>query len=62
MDTHWRKSSFSDQVGNCVELASCDACVLVRESDDPGVVVEVTPQRLRTFLAAAKAGEFDRLA
>lgn len=54
----WRKSSFSeDSDGNCLELASHEGQILLRESDEPGVRVHVTPRALRTFLARAKAGE-----
>lgn len=57
----WRKSSFSDQAGNCLELAELDGAILVRESDDPTVVVCTSRQKLRAFLEGAKAGEFDDL-
>lgn len=62
MDIDWRKSSFSEQPdGDCVELSSRDGGVFVRESDDPGVVIGTTPQKLRVFLARAKAGVFDAI-
>ncbi|MFF8610167.1 DUF397 domain-containing protein [Streptomyces sp. NPDC015346] len=62
MDIHWRKSSFSeDSDGNCLELATHGGDILVRESDDPEVVVRTSPQKLRAFLAGVKAGEFDDL-
>ena len=59
LEIQWRKSSYSEQSGNCLELAVVDGQVLVRESDDPGVVVSTTPAKLAAFLAGAKAGEFD---
>ncbi|MHB0908373.1 DUF397 domain-containing protein [Streptomyces argenteolus] len=62
MTVQWRKSSFSEQSGNCIELAVVDGGVLVRESDDPEVIVRTTPAKLAAFLAGAKAGEFDDLA
>ncbi|MCQ6552391.1 DUF397 domain-containing protein [Streptomyces sp. C10-9-1] len=62
VDTPWRKSSFSTDTGNCIEVATRDGVVLLRESDRPDVVVETTPAKLRAFLAGAKAGEFDDLA
>lgn len=62
MEIQWRKSSYSEQSGNCLELAVVEGAVLVRESDDPGVVVRTTPEKLRAFLAGAKAGEFDDFA
>ncbi|AJP05718.1 hypothetical protein TU94_15530 [Streptomyces cyaneogriseus subsp. noncyanogenus] len=61
MDMRWRKSSYSEQSGNCLEIAVVDGQVLVRESDDPGVVVRTTRAKLAAFLAGAKAGEFDDL-
>ncbi|MEU6279620.1 DUF397 domain-containing protein [Streptomyces sp. NPDC047028] len=61
VDIQWRKSSFSEQSGNCLELAVVDGQVLVRESDDPGVVVTTTRAKLAAFLAGARAGEFDDL-
>ncbi|MET8826456.1 DUF397 domain-containing protein [Streptomyces sp. NPDC004610] len=61
MDIQWRKASHSEQSGNCLELAVVDGQVLVRESDEPGVVVRTTRARLAAFLAGAKAGEFDDL-
>ncbi|MEU9778777.1 MULTISPECIES: DUF397 domain-containing protein [Streptomyces] len=58
---NWRKSSFSDQEGNCVELAEFEGDILVRESDDPSVVVRTSRRKLQAFLDGAKAGEFDDL-
>ncbi|MFJ6464644.1 DUF397 domain-containing protein [Streptomyces sp. DT20] len=62
MEIQWRKSSYSEQSGNCLELAVVEGAVLVRESDDPAAVVRTTPEKLRAFLAGAKAGEFDDFA
>ncbi|GAA1013958.1 hypothetical protein STXM2123_3965 [Streptomyces sp. F-3] len=61
MDIQWRKSSYSEQSGNCLELATVGDLVLVRESDEPDVVVRTTRAKLAAFLAGAKAGEFDDL-
>ncbi|MFE3472814.1 MULTISPECIES: DUF397 domain-containing protein [unclassified Streptomyces] len=63
MDVQWRKSSKSSGVegNNCLELAEHNGEILLRESDDPGVVIRTTPARLRVLLDAAKAGEFDDL-
>lgn len=61
MDIQWRKSSYSEQSGNCLELAVVDGQVLLRESDEPDVVVRTTRAKLAAFLAGAKAGEFDEL-
>ncbi|MFJ4828131.1 DUF397 domain-containing protein [Streptomyces bacillaris] len=64
MDIQWRKSSKSSNAeGNaCLELAEHDGEILLRESDDPAVVIRTTPARLRALLDSAKAGEFDDLA
>ncbi|MFF3265172.1 DUF397 domain-containing protein [Streptomyces sp. NPDC002932] len=62
MEIQWRKSSYSEQSGNCLELAVVEGAVLLRESDDPGVVVRTTPEKLRAFLAGARNGEFDDFA
>ncbi len=61
LEIQWRKSSYSEQSGNCLEVAVVEGQVLVRESDDPGVIVSTTPAKLAAFLAGAKAGEFDDL-
>ncbi|MGR3938084.1 DUF397 domain-containing protein [Streptomyces sp. BRA346] len=63
-DIHqWRKSSYSgDAANNCVELAhGPDAAVLLRESDDPDVVIATAPAALRALVRAARAGRFDQL-
>ncbi|MET9399608.1 DUF397 domain-containing protein [Kitasatospora sp. NPDC002965] len=60
----WQKSSFSDADGGstCVELAYGSGDVRhLRESDDSDAVIATDVVRLRAFLLAAKAGEFDHL-
>ncbi|MFD6336503.1 MULTISPECIES: DUF397 domain-containing protein [unclassified Streptomyces] len=59
----WQKSSFSggDNNPNCVELASVDGQIVMRESDVPDAVVTTSPEKLRAFLLGVKAGEFDHL-
>ncbi|NUP38662.1 MAG: DUF397 domain-containing protein [Streptomyces sp.] len=58
----WQKSSYSGAGGeNCVELARRADTTLIRESDDPRVVVSTTPMHLAAFVAAVKAGDFDHL-
>lgn len=63
MDIQWRKSSKSaDADGdNCLELAESGGEILMRESDNPDVVVRTSRVKLRAFLIGAKAGEFDDL-
>lgn len=58
----WRKASFSDSNGACVELAPIDGGVAVRDSKDPrGPVLQFTKLELGAFLDGAKSGEFDDL-
>lgn len=63
MQLRWTKSSFStDADDNCLELASQDQDILVRESEDPGVIARVSAQRLIGLLTCVKAGRLDHLA
>jgi hypothetical protein len=48
------------KVGNCIEVATnVPGVVALRESENPGTVVETTPERWAVFVAAAAAGEFN---
>ncbi|MFF2043317.1 DUF397 domain-containing protein [Kitasatospora sp. NPDC058170] len=61
---NWQKSSFSDtdDGSHCLELSSgAGGLCHLRESDDPGVIVTTDASKLRAFLLAVKAGEFDHL-
>ncbi|MFJ4657288.1 DUF397 domain-containing protein [Nocardia sp. NPDC088792] len=60
----WRKSTFSNPSGNCVELAPMtDGQVAVRNSRDPeGSIIVYTRPEIDAFLRGAKSGEFDDLA
>ncbi|MCY0936112.1 DUF397 domain-containing protein [Streptomyces sp. H34-S4] len=62
VEISWRKSSKSTDQGNCLEVAMADGEILIRESDDPGVVVRTSRAKLRAFIDGAAAGEFDDLA
>lgn len=63
MTTVWQKSSFSgpDDDNNCVELAPLAGAVLLRESDDPDVIVSTTPAALRAFLRDIASGALDHV-
>lgn len=60
----WRKSTFSNPSGNCVEFAeAAGELVAVRNSRFPdGGVLFYTRPEIEAFLQGAKAGEFDDLA
>ncbi|MRH92765.1 DUF397 domain-containing protein [Nocardia sp. SYP-A9097] len=60
----WRKSTFSNPSGNCVELAKlANGEVAMRNSRDPeGSVLVYTRPEIECFLLGAKSGEFDDLA
>ncbi|MBD3004476.1 MULTISPECIES: DUF397 domain-containing protein [unclassified Streptomyces] len=57
----WRKSSYSADASNCVNVAAANGVIAMRESDDPDVVLTTTPAVLRAFIRGAKAGDFDRI-
>ncbi|CAL9296929.1 DUF397 domain-containing protein [Streptomyces sp. SudanB25_2051] len=62
MEIKWQKSSYStDSEGNCLELAEHGGEILMRESDNPGVIVHTSREKLLAFLLGAKDGEFDNL-
>ncbi|MFC4372688.1 DUF397 domain-containing protein [Nocardia halotolerans] len=62
-ESEWRKSTFSNPSGNCVEVAeAADGSVAVRNSRDPqGSVLFYTRPEIDAFIRGAKAGEFDYL-
>ncbi|MFJ1647692.1 DUF397 domain-containing protein [Streptomyces sp. NPDC088258] len=64
MDIQWRKSSKSggQDHAECLELAEHNGEILMRESDNPDVVIRTTRAKLRAFLGGAREGEFDDLA
>jgi hypothetical protein len=49
---NWRKSSHSADQGNCVEIGTQAACVLVRDSKEHnGPALEMTAAQWEQFLA-----------
>ncbi|MFK4065313.1 DUF397 domain-containing protein [Streptomyces sp. NPDC029674] len=56
---HWQKSSFSGggDGDTCIELASADAHIRLRESDCPAVELVTDPAALVRLLRVIKEGE-----
>lgn len=50
----WQKSTYSQDQGDCVELTTHGGAVLLRESDDPSVVLTTTRSNLARFLRLLK--------
>ncbi|MFC5666629.1 DUF397 domain-containing protein [Kitasatospora misakiensis] len=57
---HWRKSSYSNNGGSCVEIApDLPGIVPVRDSKDPsGPVLTFPTSAWRAFVTAVQADEF----
>jgi hypothetical protein len=59
--TTWRKSSRSGSQGNCVEVATGQALVGIRDSKDIiRAIVTCSPGEWDNFIKAVKAGQFDQ--
>ena len=60
-DAQWRKASYSNFQGNCVEVAQLSSGeVAMRNSRFPaGPALVYTRAEMAAFLAGAKDGEFD---
>jgi hypothetical protein len=62
IDLRWRKSSYSGQGGgNCVEVASHDGMILVRDSKDRGrgPAHTYSAAEWHTFIAGIRNGQYD---
>ena len=58
----WRRSTFSGQNGDCVEVAEIGDLILVRNSNRPHVgTLEFTRSEIAAWVSGCKAGEFDDL-
>ncbi len=56
----WRKSTFSNATGECVEVADFGGDLAVRDSKDPtGPVLMFTAAKWAAFTAGVRAAEFD---
>jgi hypothetical protein len=55
-DPRWRKSSYSDNGGNCAEVGSAPRGVLVRDTQDRrGPMLAITTDAWRRFAEQVKA-------
>jgi hypothetical protein len=62
-DYQWQKSSFSQgNNSNCIEVAIAGDKIVMRESDDPNVIVTTDRGKMAAFIKGVKAGEFDYFA
>ncbi|MCQ8831319.1 DUF397 domain-containing protein [Streptomyces malaysiensis] len=58
----WRQSSYCQESASCVNVARGERdTIVLRESEQPEVILTTTRTRLRTFISAAKAGQFDHI-
>jgi len=58
--TGWRKARRSMGNGNCVEISTMGAEVIVRDSQDPiGPMIAYSPGSWRAFAREARMGRFD---
>jgi hypothetical protein len=56
----WRKSTYSTNQGQCVEVTQQPGVCGVRDSTDPtGAILWFSPEQWAAFTAGVRAGEFD---
>ena len=56
----WRKSSYSSDSGNCVEVASAPNHIYVRDSKDPQLTaISYNTGAWRAFIRAVRTDAFD---
>ena len=56
----WRKSSYSSDTANCVEVASSPDRIYVRDSKDPNLTaISYATGSWRTFIEAVRTNAFD---
>ncbi|MFD8377590.1 DUF397 domain-containing protein [Streptomyces sp. NPDC059679] len=56
----WQRSSFCSEGNACVYVAAAgDGAVLLRESDQPDVVLTTNRRTLYAFISGVKAGALD---
>ncbi|MER7708937.1 DUF397 domain-containing protein [Kitasatospora sp. NPDC097605] len=55
----WQKSSYSGASNECVEVRALDDLIEVRESDEPGTTLGVSPAVFADLLNSIKVGGLD---
>ncbi len=58
VELKWRKSSFSAQGDQCVEVAALPSGALVRDSKNPGPILRYPLEEWMAFLVGVKDGRF----
>lgn len=57
----WQKSSFSGGGGaECVEVATHQEAILIRESDDPAAVIATSASKWEALISGVKTGHYSR--
>ncbi|MEU1786854.1 DUF397 domain-containing protein [Streptomyces sparsogenes] len=58
----WQRSSFCGGGGNnCIEVATGDSGIAIRESAEPEAILTTDRTALRAFVLGVKKGRFDQL-